>query len=52
MRYGESRFDELDQRGFKVEFVSDAEGSNQPPPRASPHSAWMEKGPRGQSGFG
>jgi putative DNA primase/helicase len=34
VRYGESRFDELDERGFKVVFGRADEGSN-PPPRAA-----------------
>jgi putative DNA primase/helicase len=35
VNFGESRFDELDERGFKVVFDSDAEGWNSPPPRRS-----------------
>jgi putative DNA primase/helicase len=35
VRYGESRFDELDERGFNVEpaWNGDSEGSSPPPPR-------------------
>jgi len=37
VRYGESRFDELDERGFKLEpdWNGDSEGSSPPPPRPS-----------------